>query len=278
MTRLRLAVIGVGHLGKEHARILAGMPDVELVGVADVNRDQADAIAQRHATRAYGDYQLLLSLVDAAVVVVPTTYHHAVAGCFLRRGIATLVEKPLAMNLAQARDLEKLARDHQVLLQVGHIERFNPAFEELQSRPLRPKFIASERLSPFSGRSADIGVVLDMMIHDLDLVLALVRSPVRSVQAVGIAVLGGHEDVAHAHLVFENGCVATLSASRVSPTTVRRMHLWGAEGFAGVDFAQRRLRLTQPSESFRQHHGDPRKLSAASLSRLENRALPATPA
>jgi predicted dehydrogenase len=248
MRRLRIGVVGVGHLGKEHARILAGLPDVELIGIADVDADQAEAVALRCNTRAFTDYQVLLPLVDAAVIVTPTVHHYAVASTFLRRGIPLLVEKPLAPTLAQAEELVDLARLQGVILQVGHIERFNPAFESLQTRPLQPKFISGHRLGLFSGRSSDIGAVLDLMIHDLDLLLTFVRSPVRSVEAVGLSVLGGHEDMAHARLTFADGCVAELAASRISMEASRRMQLWGPEGYAALDFARRRLTLVQPSE------------------------------
>jgi len=268
MSRLRLAVVGVGHLGKEHARILSGMPDVQLIGVADVNAAQAEAVALRCGTRAFSDHRPLLPLVDAAVVVVPTVYHHTVAGEFLRRGVPVLVEKPLAADLAQAEELVELARRQRVVLQVGHIERFNPAFEELCRHPLRPQFVSCERLGSFTGRSTDIGAVLDLMIHDLDLLLALVPGPVRSVEALGLSVLGGHEDVAHARIVFEGGCVANLSASRVSPAPLRRMQLWSADGFASVDFAKKHLTLVQPSEELRGRRLDPRRLDAAGLARL----------
>src|SRR5271166_50117 len=157
MARLRMAVIGVGHLGKEHARILADLPEVELVGVADVNIDQAHTVARRLGTKAFGDYWPLLNLVDATCIVVPTTYHFAVAAEFLRRGIPVLVEKPLALDLQQADALAELAYRHGATLQVGHIERFNPAFEDLETRPLQPKFVTCERVGPFSGRSTDIG-------------------------------------------------------------------------------------------------------------------------
>jgi predicted dehydrogenase len=208
MTRLRLGVIGVGHLGKEHARILAGMPDVELVGVVDAQPAQAEMIAQRFGTRSFADHRLLLPLVDAAVVVVPTVHHFKVACDFLARGVPLLIEKPMTGEVAEAEELVALAAEKNVILQVGHIERFNPAFEELQRRPLQPKFITCERYSGFSGRSTDIGVVLDLMIHDLDLLLSVVQSPVRHVEALGVAVLGGQEDMAQARLIFENGCVA----------------------------------------------------------------------
>jgi predicted dehydrogenase len=268
MSRLRLAVIGVGHLGKEHARILASLPEAELVGVADVNAAQAEAVALRCGSRGFPDYRGLLPLVDAAVVVVPTVHHHAVAADFLRRGIPVLVEKPLTTEPAQAEELVSLAHLQGVTLQVGHIERFNPAFEELCRRPLRPKYVTCRRLGSFTGRSTDIGAVLDLMIHDLDLLLALVKSPVRDVQALGLSVLGGHEDVAQARLVFENGCVADLTASRVSAAPVRQMQVWSAEGFARVDFAKKHLTLVQPTDELRRQRLDPRRLDAAALARL----------
>jgi predicted dehydrogenase len=269
MSRLRLAVIGVGHLGKEHARILAGLPEAELVGVADVHAAQAEAVALRCGTQAVADYRALLPRVDAAVVVVPTVHHHDVAAEFLRRGIPVLVEKPLAPEPAQAEQLVALARLQGVTLQVGHIERFNPAFEELCRRPLRPKYVTCQRVGSFTGRSTDIGAVLDLMIHDLDLLLALVRSPVRDVQALGLSVLGGHEDVAQARVVFENGCVADLTASRVSAAPARQMQVWSAEGFARVDFAKKHLTMVQPTDELRRHRLDPRRLDAPSLARLK---------
>jgi predicted dehydrogenase len=270
MTRLRMAVIGVGHLGKEHARILATFPEVDLVGVADVNEEQAQGVARRLGTRAYHDAWPLLNLVDAACIAVPTAFHCDVASEFLKRGIPLLVEKPLAATLEQAERLVQLANAHGALLQVGHIERFNPAFEELAKRPLQPKLVLCERLGPFSGRSTDIGVVLDLMIHDLDLLLSLVRSPVRSVEAVGVSVFGGQEDVANARLHFESGCIADLTASRAHPTPSRRMQLWGPEGYAQVDFSQRRLLLVQPSPQVRRSGLDPAKLDPASRARLKD--------
>lgn len=268
MTCLPVAVIGVGHLGKEHARILSSMPDVELVAVADPNLGQAEAVARRCNSRAVADYRELLGGVQAAVVAAPTCYHHAVAQDLLAHGVALLVEKPLAATAAQGRDLVRCAAAGGALLQVGHIERFNPAFEELQKLPLLPRYLSCERLGGFSGRSTDVGVVLDVMIHDLDLVLCLAGAPVRRVEAFGAAVLGGHEDVAQARVHFVNGCVADLTASRVHPEPRRRMCVWGAEGFAAVDFATRRLNLFQPAEHLRQGQLDSRRLdpeTAASL-------------
>lgn len=270
MSRLRMAVVGVGHLGKEHARILAGLPEVELVGVADINADQAHAVARRNNTRAFTDYWPLLNLVDAASVAVPTTHHFAVASEFLRRGIPLLVEKPLAADCREGEILVNLARAHQAILQVGHIERFNPAFEELQKKPLQPKFVSCERIGPFTGRSADIGVVLDLMIHDLDLLLTLVRSHVTSVEALGVSLFGKHEDVANARLRFANGCVAELTASRASPAPARQMQVWAPEGYARIDFQKRRLSLVQPSEHLRRHGLDPGRLDPASRARIKD--------
>jgi predicted dehydrogenase len=273
MAVLRVAVIGVGHLGKEHARILAGLPDVELAGVADVNGTQAEAVARRCGTRAFADHRSLATQVDAAIIAVPTMYHHTVAGDFLRRGVPILVEKPLALNTKQAKDLATLSDRYGALLQVGHIERFNPAFEALLERPLRPKYISCQRFGPYSGRSTDIGVVLDLMIHDLDLLLAWVRSTVAKVEAFGISVLGGHEDMATARLAFTEGCIADLSVSRIAPSPVRTLTAWGPEGFVGVDFARRCLTLVQPSDALCQHRRGLRPFDLAGIVTLKQDLL-----
>jgi predicted dehydrogenase len=265
-----MAVIGVGHLGKEHARILAALPEVELVGVADVNWDQVQSIANRAGTQAYLDHRELMSHIDAAVIAVPTSQHYSVALDLLNQGIPILVEKPLALNLAQADELVELSQTQRTILQVGHIERFNPAFMDLASRPLQPKLILSERFGPFTGRSTDIGVVLDLMIHDLDVILALVSSPVQTVQSVGLSLFGGMEDVAHARLVFTNGCLGTVTASRASPVAQRRMQIWGPEGFASLDFASRKLTLIQPSDEIRQSGLDPSRLDPANRAVLKD--------
>ncbi|MDR3634906.1 MAG: Gfo/Idh/MocA family oxidoreductase [Isosphaeraceae bacterium] len=249
MSRLRVAVVGVGHLGQNHARVLASLPGVELVGVADTRSEQARAVAEKNGTLAFADYRVLLDVVDAVSVAVPTALHRQVAGAFLDRGIATMVEKPLATSLAEAEELVGLARSRGTVLQVGHIERFNPALSALDGLDLRPKYIAAERLSTYTFRSTDIGAVLDIMIHDIDLVLARVGAPVRSVSAVGVSVFGGHEDIANARIEFEDGCVANLTASRASFQTVREMRLWGEEGYASLDFANKTGTIVRPSEA-----------------------------
>ena len=270
MTRLRIAVVGVGHLGKEHARILSGLPDAELVGVADVNPDQAQSVARRVGCKGFPNYRPLLHLADAAVIAVPSSYHHQIASEFLHCGIPVLVEKPLASTLEEADELVDLSRRHRALLQVGHIERFNPAVERLQQQRMQPKYVESSRLGQFTGRSTDIGVVLDLMIHDIDILLALAQSPVKSVEAIGVSVFGGQEDIANARLTFANGCVANLSASRASYATDRRMHIWSPEGFANIDFAKRSLTFVQPSDFVRRNGLDMRKLDGPSRAMLKD--------
>ncbi|OYW20849.1 MAG: hypothetical protein B7Z55_06695 [Planctomycetales bacterium 12-60-4] len=218
MSRVKVGVIGVGALGRHHARILSEMDGVELVAVADAHAERGREIAAKHGARWVSDYRQLLPDVDAVSVVVPTVAHLSVAADFLRARIPVLVEKPLAHNVEAGQALVDLAERHQTLLQVGHIERFNPAWKSAAPWCREPKYIRAERTSTFTFRSTDIGVVLDLMIHDLDLVLSLANSPIRSVEALGIGVMGDHEDAVQARLVFENGCVADLTASRISPT------------------------------------------------------------
>jgi len=273
MSALRLGVIGVGHLGKEHARILSGLPGVTLAGVADVNAAQAEMVARRCGTKAFPDYRPLLDVIDAAVIAVPTTQHHAVAGDVLNAGIPALVEKPLAATLEQAEALLASSLARSVLLQVGHIERFNPAFEALRELVFTPKYVSSERLGGYTGRSSDVGVVLDLMIHDIDLLLALVASPVTHVEALGVSVLGGPEDVAAARVVFDDGCVADLRASRLASATLRRMQAWGPEGFASLDFARKNLTLTQPSAALCRHRAGQRPFGEPELLALKQDLL-----
>ncbi|MEW4567287.1 Gfo/Idh/MocA family oxidoreductase [Tautonia sp. JC769] len=249
--RLRVGVVGVGHLGRHHARILSGIDGVELVGVADVRTEQAIAVAGPLGTSAFDDYRELLGRVDAVSVAVPTTLHHEVAGAFLSRGIHALVEKPLSTTAAEGRDLVELARKSGAVLAVGHIERFNPIWEAAIDRCPRPRYIDAERLGIYTFRSTDVGAVLDLMIHDIDLILSLVKAPVAAVSALGTPVFGGHEDLAQARLEFEDGCIADISASRASYQAARRMRLWGAEGYASIDFASRQATLVRPSESLR---------------------------
>lgn len=250
MKPLRVAVIGVGHLGRHHARILNSLPGVELVAVADSRPEQAAAIAESLNTLAVTDYRELIGRVDAVSIAVPTFLHREVAGAFLEAGVPAMVEKPLAGTPAEAEELVALARSAGVVLQVGHIERFNPALAALRESPIRPKFLSAERLSTYTFRSTDVGVVHDLMIHDIDLVLSLIDAPVRAVSAVGVSLFGDNEDVADARIEFENGSVACLTASRASYASSRKMRIWGAEGYASLDFAAKQATVVRPSSAF----------------------------
>jgi predicted dehydrogenase len=250
-TKLRVGVVGVGHLGQHHARLYAAIDGVELVGVADARPEQARLVADRVGTRAFDHYADLFGHVDAVSVAVPTALHREVAGAFLGAGVATLVEKPIAASLAEAEELCALAGATGATLQVGHIERFNPALRALDAMPLRPKYVAAERLSTYTFRSTDIGVVLDLMIHDIDLVLSLVPAAVAAVQAVGVSVFGGNEDIANARVEFDDGCVVNFTASRASFQASRKMRLYGSEGYASLDFATKQGTLIRPSDALR---------------------------
>ena len=249
MRELRLAVVGAGRLGGFHAQKIAQNEQTRLIAVTDPDVDQRNLVAAACNARPLADHRQLFDLVDAAVVAAPTRLHHSIALDLIKQGIHVLVEKPLAAVLAHADELVAAAERHGVVLQVGHVERFNPAMTAAARYVRAPKFIEATRASGFTFRSTDIGVVLDLMIHDLDLILAMVRSPVRKVDALGISVLGGHEDVANARLEFENGCVANLNASRVSPQPARRMSVWSARAFASIDFASRVTTVVHPSET-----------------------------
>ena len=233
--KVRIGVVGVGHLGKHHARLLKGL-DCELVAVADPSE-----AARAHATAtwnvpAFADHRELFGKVDAVSVVVPTKLHREVATVFLENGIDVLVEKPIARTSADGQVLVDLAKRHGRVLQVGHVERFNPALRGIATIGQSARYIESHRLAPFSFRSTDIGVVLDLMIHDLDLVLALVRSEIVSVEAFGGAVFTPAEDMASAIIKFENGAVAHLTANRVALKPMRKMRVFSKEGYASLDF------------------------------------------
>ena len=227
--KIRVAVLGTGALGKEHARIyaeLANAGEVEFAGVYDVAPDAARRVAEKLHTRAFNSVADATEAAEAFSIVTPTTTHFDLAKQLLLQGKHVLVEKPMTDNTSQAAELVQLAQEHRCVLQVGHVERFNPVFKYLESVATEPRFIETHRLSPYPARSTDIGVVLDLMIHDLDVVLAFVKSPVTSVDAVGIPVLSKSEDIANARLRFANGCVANLTASRISPERMRKIRVF----------------------------------------------------
>ena len=226
---VKVAVLGVGGLGQHHARIYAEMEqagDVEFVGLYDLHLERAREIAEKNGVRALESLEAALEQADGVSIVTPTVTHHELASKFLRAGRHVLVEKPITDEAGQAAELVQLAQENDRVLQVGHVERFNPVFDYLQSVAKEPRFIETHRLSPYPARSMDIGVVLDLMIHDLDIVLAFVDSPVKEVDGVGVPVLSPNEDIANARLKFENGCVANLTVSRVSPERMRKIRVF----------------------------------------------------
>lgn len=261
MKPLRIAVVGAGRLGRFHAQKAAAHEDVELVAVVDPDPQARERVAAECDTQSRADCSSLFGRIDAAIIAAPTKLHHRLSVDLLRRKIHLLVEKPICTTRAEADELVDAADEAGVVLQVGHVERFNPAFSAAAAHVARPKYIETVRSSPFPFRSTDVGVVLDVMIHDLDLVLSMVRGPVRKVEAMGLSVLGGHEDVANARLTFDCGCVANLSASRASYETVRRMHTWSLRSFAAVDFAQRTATTVSPSETLLRREFDVDALS-----------------
>ena len=248
MNALRVAVVGAGHLGRIHARIAAGLDEIVLVAVADPLESARMSVAQEARTQAVADYRQLIGSIDAAILATPTRSHHAVGMELLSAGVPLLIEKPLAPTLAEANELVALARKKGLVLQVGHVERFNPALTAVAAEVRDPKYIEATRTSGYTFRSTDIGVVLDVMIHDLDIVLSLAKSTVEDVQALGISVLGGHEDLATARLTFASGCVAHLSASRVSFQQQRTMTVFTSRGSASLNFATHEATVVKPRE------------------------------
>ncbi|MCP9455025.1 MAG: Gfo/Idh/MocA family oxidoreductase [Nitrospira sp.] len=239
MTVLRAGVIGVGHLGQHHARLYATLPDVTLVGVVDQNRERAELIASRYGATVFERVADLLPLVDVVSVAVPTLAHYSVARACLEAGKHVLVEKPLAAQLAEAEELVELARLRGCVLQVGHSERFNPIMQMMRPHIRQPAFIEGHRIGPYSERGTDVDVVLDLMIHDLDLVLSFQPGSVEEIRAAGVPVLSPTIDIANARIQFRSGCVANLTASRVSLAKMRRLRVFQRDSYVSVDFQAR---------------------------------------
>jgi predicted dehydrogenase len=237
MESISVAVVGGGHLGQIHTRLLASMPGIELVGIVEPDPQSAARLSDQYGLPVYAQLDRLLSRAEAVVIASPTSTHAALAEQALQAGLHCLVEKPLVPAAAEAERLCELAESHNRVLQVGHVERFNPAWTAARAAVERPTWIDACRCGPYSGRSTDIGVVLDLMIHDLDLILDLYGAPPVTVEASGCTVLGGHEDIAEARLVFANSGVARLYASRVSPTAQRTMQVLSPEAICQLDFS-----------------------------------------
>lgn len=274
MNKLRMAVVGAGHLGKIHARILSGMSDIELVGVADPVAAARQQVAADCKTEAFADYRDLIGKIDGAVIATPTRLHHGVSVDLLDHGVHLMVEKPIAATLSEADEMVTMAKRRRVTLQVGHIERFNPALTVAAPYVRDPKFIEATRASGYTFRSTDIGVVLDLMIHDLDVVMSLAASPVRRVDAMGLAIMGRYEDVAHARLEFENGCVANLNASRVSYVAKRVMQVWSSRAMSSLDFSNRTAQIVCPSAAVMNREIELESLPAEEKLALKDRVLP----
>jgi len=248
MKTIRAAVIGVGYLGNFHAQKYAAIPGVELVGVVDSNPAQAEKVANQIGTRTFLDHRELIGKVDAVSVVVPTQYHHSVARDFLAAGTHVLIEKPITVTIEEADELIELAEKNNVVFQVGHLERFNPVLVELEKILLEPLFVESVRIAPFKPRGTDVNVVLDLMIHDIDIIQHIVKSPVERIDAIGAPVFTGEEDIANARILFKNGCVANVTASRISLKSERKMRIFQQNAYITLDFQNRKLLVAQKGE------------------------------
>jgi predicted dehydrogenase len=236
MSKLRVGVVGVGHIGINHARIYAELPDCELTAVYDTNESNALMAAKKYRCAIARTLEEFADMVDAASVATPTIYHHEIGVFLMERGKHLLIEKPIAENSAHAHNLAAVANRHGCVLQVGHVERFNPALHALEQKLRNPRFLEVTRLSPYPERSTDIGVVLDLMIHDLEIILHLVRSPVVSIDPVGIAVLSKGEDIANVRIRFENKCVANVTSSRISKERVRKIRVFQEDAYLSLDY------------------------------------------
>jgi predicted dehydrogenase len=246
---IRAGVVGVGSIGKNHARIYSGLPGVEFSAILDTNRETATAICAQYGVKAASDLSEFAGLIDVATVATPTPDHYETGKFLLAHGKHLLIEKPITETPEQAQELVKLAKERSLILQVGHVERFNPVLRALEQRLTKPRFIESHRLSPYPFRSVEIGVVLDLMIHDLEIILHLVRSPVKSIDAVGVPVLSKGEDIANARIRFQNGCVANVTASRISPEKMRKIRVFQEDAYLSLDYQN------QSAEMFRLVNG-----------------------
>jgi len=272
MNRIRAGVVGVGHIGINHARIYSELETCQLTAVYDAKRSNAEAAAKKFGARVAGSLEEFADLVDAASVSTPTPTHFPIGSELLKKGKHLLIEKPITENAPDARALGDLAQQNNCVLQVGHVERFNPALGALEERLTRPRFIEVTRLSPYPNRSIEIGVVLDLMIHDLEIILHLVGSPITSIDAVGVSVLSKDEDIANVRLHFENRCVANITASRISITRMRKIRVFQEDAYLSLDYQKqtgKMFRLQDGKKIQRERvkivKGEPLKLELAAF-------------
>lgn len=249
MKKLRVGVIGTGYLGKFHAEKYAQMADVNLVGVVDVDKEKADKIANKYGTDSFLSHKDLLDKVDAVSIVVPTVYHYEVAEDFLIKGVDVLIEKPMTTTLKEADKLLSYAESRGLIIQVGHLERFNPVVTALQGTLEDPMFIETHRLSFYKERGTDVSVVLDLMIHDIDLISNFVKSEIKNIYASGAPVISEHVDIANARLEFENGCIANITASRISIKNERKIRLFQKNAYISVDFANHNITIIRKNDN-----------------------------
>lgn len=249
MSKIKVAVIGVGHMGREHARVYSTLEEAELTGVYDIDQTIGRRVAQQHNCQLFNTLDQALEAAEAVTISTPTVSHFEIASKFLDRGKHVLLEKPMTSTTEEATQLVNLAKAKGSILQVGHIERFNPVLRALEDRLTHPRFIEAHRLSPYPGRSTDIGVVMDLMIHDLEIILHLVKAPIASVDAVGVAVLSKGEDIANARLRFEDGCVANITTSRISPEKMRKIRVFQDDAYLSLDYQKQEGEIYRKSGS-----------------------------
>jgi predicted dehydrogenase len=236
MKKLRIGVVGVGHIGSNHARIYSELPNAELVAILDIDPARADEIGGKYKAKAVASLNEFAGMIDAASVATPTSAHFSIARDLLAQGKHLLIEKPITEKTSDARDLAQVAAEKGLVLQVGHVERFNPVLSALEQRLSHPRFIEAHRLSPYPNRSTEIGVVLDLMIHDLEIILHLVDSTLENIDAVGVPVLSRGEDIANARLRFASGCIANVTSSRISPERMRKIRVFQEDAYLSLDY------------------------------------------
>lgn len=258
MKKLNIAIIGIGHLGSRHLKVLSELKNlVNIVGVCDVKEDRTERLARHYNVPFFEDYRELVGKVDAVNICVPTTLHHQIGKFFLENGIHTFIEKPITMDVAQADDLIAIAAAKNLKLQVGHVERFNSAFRAIKHFTKHPLFIECHRLNKFPNRSLDIGVVMDLMIHDIDIVLGINNCAVKDFHAVGINVLTSLEDIASVRIVFENGCVCNLTASRVSEDVMRKIRIFTTDSYISLDYVEQEAHIYRKHNNMISKHALP---------------------
>ena len=239
MTKIRTAVIGAGKMGEIHAKVYSELDECRLVGVVDIEKERADKLAARYGCDSFADYRDLTGLVDAVTISAPTIHHCALAKTFIENNISVLVEKPLAASVHEGKEIVALAKKHDVVVAVGHSERCNPVVQAMKRLDIEPKFIEANRISPYPFRSTDIGVVMDVMIHDIDIILSLAAGNIKKIDAVGVNVIGNHEDICNARIVFENGCIANITASRLALKTERKVRLFSKQAYLSLDYLKK---------------------------------------